>query len=334
MKKWAKKIIGLLLSVLFLWLALRQVDWERVPAVLSAVDWRLLPVLLVSYTLEHLFRAVRWRYILHPREVPLWRLYAGLLLGYLFNNLFPARAGEFIRSWYLKSRGHAGFSEAFGSVVMERLLDGICVVGFIAFAVTMFPVGQVIRSGGYTAVTFYGAVLLVILLLQFRRGWVDTVSDLLLWPFPDAWKRWVYGLRDSFIGGLGLVRHPWPLAVSVGLSLVSWGASLVTYYITIKMFTLPMGMSETLLLIAVLSLGAMIPSSPGMIGIYEYCCILVLTDLLGLTREVAVAYGLATHFLSYFYVLAVGIVVLTIENLHLADLETAAEQPVIETPAA
>jgi len=325
MKSLGKKIIGLLLSVLFLWLALRQVDWERVPVVLSSVDWRLLPVLFISYTLEHLTRTFRWRYILFPRQVPLSHLYAGLMLGNLFNNLFPARAGEFVRSWYLRRKQHAGFSEAFGSVVMERLLDGVCVVIFIAFAVTMFPVSAVVRSGGYSAAIFYGIVFIIILLLQFRRRWIDTISDFILSPFPHTWRDWIYRLRDSFIGGLSLVRHPRALIISVLMSLLAWSVSVASYYISTKMFGLPMGLNEALLLIAVLSLGAMIPSSPGMIGIYEYCCILVMTDMLSLPKEVAVAFGLATHFLSYVYVLVIGIAILAIEKLHLSDLETAAE---------
>ncbi|OQA06414.1 MAG: hypothetical protein BWY66_01871 [bacterium ADurb.Bin374] len=324
MKKTAKKIIGLLLSILFLWLALRKVDWERVPAVLSAADWRILPILFVSLTIEYLLRAVRWRYILHPRQIPFGHLYGGLVLGYLFNNLFPARAGEFVRAWYLGRKGHATFSEAFGSVVMERLLDGICVVAFIAFAVTNFPVSTAVRSGGYSAVMFYGVVLLGILLLQFRRNWIDPVSDALLSPLPTAWRDRIYRLRDSFIGGLSLVRHPKPLWIAIFLSIVSWVASVGTNYISMRMFNLPIGLDGSLLLIAVLSLGAMIPSSPAMIGIYEYCCIIVLTDMLGLPREVAVAFGLATHLLAYLYILAVGLAVLTIENLQLSDLESAA----------
>lgn len=334
MKKAAKKIIGLLLSILFLWLALRRVDWERVPAVLSAIDWRLLPVLVVSITIEYLMRALRWRYILHHREVPFGHLYAGLILGYLFNNLFPARAGEFVRAWYLCRKKHAGFSEAFGSVVMERLLDGICVVSFIAFAVTNFPVSVAVRSGGYTAVTFYGIVLIIILLLQFRRSWIDPVSDFFLSPFPTAWRDRIYSLRDSFIGGLSLVRNPRPLFIAILLSIISWGMSVGTNYICMRMFNLPVGLSGSLLLIAVLSLGAMIPSSPGMIGIYEYCCILVLCDMLGLPREVAVAFGLATHFFSYAYILIVGVVVLAVENLHLSDLESAADSENITPTAA
>lgn len=324
MKKTAKKIIGLVLSILFLWLALRKVDWERVPAVLSAVDWRILPILFVSISIEYLVRAVRWRYILHPRNVPFRHLYGGLVLGYMFNNIFPARAGEFIRAWYLSRKGHASISEAFGSVVMERLLDGICVVSFIAFAVTNFPVSTAVRSGGYTAVTFYGLVFLVILLLQFRRNWIDPVSDFILSPLPAAWRDRAYKLRDSFIGGLSLVRHPKPLWTAIILSILAWTVSVGSSYISIRMFQLPIGLDGTLLLIAVLSLGAMIPSSPGMIGIYEYCCIIALSDMLGLPREVAVAFGLATHFLTYIYILIVGLAALTLENLHLADLESAA----------
>jgi uncharacterized membrane protein YbhN (UPF0104 family) len=70
----------------------------------------------------------------------------------------------------------------------------------------------------------------------------------------------------------------------------------------------------------------MIPTSPGMIGIYEYCCVLALHEVLGQSEEVAVMFGLVSHTVGYFYVLIAGFIILGIENLSVHDLSHAREE--------
>jgi hypothetical protein len=178
---------------------------------------------------------------------------------------------------------------------------------------------------------FYALVLVAILVLQFKRELFERLTRRFFDFFPDSVSFRLHSSRDSFIDGLGLIAKPGLFFKALWYSIISWAFSVLTVFICLQMFKLEMGFAEAVLLICVLSIGSMIPTSPGMIGIYQFCCVLVLHGILGQTEEVAGLYGIISHSISYLYVLAIGFIVLTHENLKLADLNKArkkkAEQP-------
>lgn len=325
----SKRFWGLLISVVFLWLALRKVEWDKLPPILSTIDPWFVAAMVVSTLTEMVWRGWRWQLILAGRGIPFGMAYSGLILGYFFNNVLPARAGEFIRAGYLGRKGLVRSSEAFGSVVLERFVDGIVVITLILAAIRLFPVSPAIRQAGFSAMTFYGIVLAGILLLQFRRDWFTRITRFFLGFLPERFRERALSAQDAFIRGLDLVRQPARFLEVVVLSFAAWSNSLLTYYLSFRVFHLPFGLDAAVLLVAVLSLGAMIPSSPGMIGIFEWCCMVVLADMLGSSRELAASYGLFTHFLTYMVVLIIGMVILTRENLSMRELQ---EQSVTDTP--
>ena len=321
-----KKIIGILFSALFLWLALRKVDLTQIPALLSRARISYLPLILVSLTCEQLWRAARWKVLLRERVIPFFNLYAGIVICYLFNNLLPARAGEFARAFYLGRKELARTSEAFGSVVLERFLDGVFLVSILAYVVLRFELPGILETAISTAVLFYGTIFIIILLLQFRRQWVDRPLQFLIRPLPGHWQERILSVQGAFINGFALIRHPLPFVYSILLTYVSWGFSLLSTWLTCQMWALGIGLDEVILLMAVLSIGSMIPSSPGMIGIYQYCCVLVLADLLKVNRELAATFGLAAHLQSYLYVLVVGMGILGYERLSYQEISRSAEE--------
>lgn len=325
----SKKFWGILLSAFFLWLALRKVEWERLPPILTTVDPWFTALFLGNLTLEHLTRAWRWQLILKDRGVPFGSMYCGLLLGFFFNNVLPARAGEFIRAAYLGRKGIIPSSEAFGSIVLERMADGIAVVTLLVASLALFPLSPAIRQAGYSAMIFYLVVLAGILVLQFRKDWIVGMTGFILGFLPERYRERGVSVQESFIKGLDLVRDPARFLLVAAVSLLAWGLSTLSYFLCFKVFHITLGFDAAILLIAVLSLGAMIPSSPGMIGIFEYCCMLILADFFGLSKELAASYGLFVHFLGYLYVLVIGIVILTWENLSMQDLQ---EPPPVTGP--
>ena len=318
---WRKKLFSAGISFLFLWLALRQVNWGAIPGLLRQVRFEFLAFMLVTLTLEGLSRAYRWGVILGDRPIRFFHLYGGLMLGYLFNNIFPARAGEFARAVYLGRRTGIPSSEAFGSVVMERFLDGVVIMSFLGISVLLFDVGPMIRGAGISALIFYSAVFVFMALLQFRNHWFESILEFVLRPFPLNWQGKAHTIQKAFSEGFKLLRHPIRLFKTFFLSFVSWGLSLTTIYLCQKAMNLPFGLDVTILLITVLSLAAMIPSSPGMIGIFEYCCVLVLATLLGQTQEVAATFGLLLHVFGYLFSLIVGMGIIFWENVSFRELE-------------
>lgn len=328
-----KKIVGLLLSVLFLWLALRKVDLTQIPMLLPRARLSFLPLLLITYTCEQLWRAARWKMLLRERVIPFFNLYAGIVLCYLFNNLLPARAGEFARALYLGRKGLARTSEAFGSVVLERFLDGVFLVSLLGYVVWRFQMPAILEAAISSAVIFYAVIFLIILLLQFRRSWVDRPLQWVIKPLPQPWQERILSIQGSFISGFDLIRYPLPFFYALVLTYISWGFSILTLWLTCQMWVLGIDLDGVILLMAVLSVGSMIPSSPGMIGIYQYCCVLALSDLLKVNRELAATFALAAHLQSYLYILLVGMGVMAYEKMSYQELSRSAEENEAESPA-
>ena len=90
--------IGIGVSAVFAWLAVRNVSAGQVTRALSHVHWRwLVPataLLLVSIAM----RAVRWSVLFPAKHRPgAGPCFWALNIGYLANALLPFRAGELIR---------------------------------------------------------------------------------------------------------------------------------------------------------------------------------------------------------------------------------------------
>jgi len=317
----SKKFWGFLVSIFFLWLALRNLDLQTIPATLAKLEFSWLLLIAFTYTLEHLARAYRWRAILPGKPLKMKHAYFGIVLGYLFNNLLPARAGEFVRAYYLKKKDTAPASEVFGSVVFERFLDGIIIVTMIVFSLNFYPSTPLIRQASISAIVFYSVILFGILMLQFRRRLFENLTMRFFNLFPGKIARVLNHSRESFINGLGLIARPRLFFRAVMLSVLSWVLSVITVYVSLLMFNLNLGWPDAVLLICVLSIGAMLPASPGMIGIYEYCCVLALHGILGQPKDVAALFGLVSHSIGYFYVLIAGFIILAIEGLSLSELQ-------------
>lgn len=318
----SKKFWGIIASFLFLWLALKKVDLEQLPRIISTLKFRYLFLICISYAFEHITRAIRWQMILFNREMPLRTAYSGVILGYFFNNILPARAGEFLRAFYLKKKQIAPGSEAFGSVVFERFLDGIVLVAFIIFSLQNFKATPLVRQAGISAIIFYSGILIAILLLEFKRPLFDRISSFFFNLLPETISYRLHSVRDSFVDGLALISQPRVFFKALLMSFFTWGLSLFTLWLCLEMFSFGFGIMETMLLMSVIAVGSMIPSSPGMIGVYQFCCVITLNGILGLPVAESAAFGLVCHTVALLYVYIIGFTILAVEGIKFSEFSS------------
>ena len=111
---------SLVVSIVFLWLALRDVPLAEVAASISEADplWVILSFLSIIVALW--VRAIRWRGLLGYRIDFKQSLYI-IAVTFLLNQL-PLRAGEVARS-LLATRSGVPVVTAATSIIVERLLD-------------------------------------------------------------------------------------------------------------------------------------------------------------------------------------------------------------------
>jgi uncharacterized protein (TIRG00374 family) len=96
--------IGIVLTVVFIYLAFRKVDFSQMAhSYRSANYWYLFPTLFILFS-SHYLRALRWRYFLDPVvRLDMGSLFSSLMVGYAANVVMPAHLGEFIRAHMLRS---------------------------------------------------------------------------------------------------------------------------------------------------------------------------------------------------------------------------------------
>lgn len=88
-----------------------------------------LAAMAILSLLSHVVRAERWRMLLKPVgfDAKLSSSFLSLMVGYLINLIIP-RGGEISRSYNLYKLDRIPVVESFGTVVIERIVDLICLV--------------------------------------------------------------------------------------------------------------------------------------------------------------------------------------------------------------
>ena len=92
---------------------------------------------MVLSILSHVSRAIRWRILLQPLgfNPKLSNTFFAVMVGYLANFALP-RLGEVSRCGVLTKYEKIPFTEAFGTVIAERVIDLLCLI--IIFFATLF----------------------------------------------------------------------------------------------------------------------------------------------------------------------------------------------------
>jgi len=309
------------------------VDFALVGRTIADANWMLLVGLSVpSYLAIVFIRALRWRHLTDPiqpmQTLPLFRAVA---VGFMANNIFPLRMGEVVRSLFLSREVGAPPAAIFGTVVLERVIDTVMVIGLAAFVLN-------IHSGSDDGFLAHGAILLIPIALAPLVGLVclraapDRVIAIAAWllrPFPARLGEYLTGALGRFAEGLGALRGGIHLFWIAFHSLVVW-----LVFSTIPMLAgfwavgIDLGTPFETLVAAWITLAAVgmavaIPSAPGFFGTYHAACKLALEPF-GVAPEIAVALGTLLHAMFWVTLTALGLAVLRSRSTSLGEIEPAA----------
>jgi uncharacterized protein (TIRG00374 family) len=129
-----------------------------------------------------------------------------MLVGYLANNVLPARLGELVRSHYLGDREGISRSATLGTVVVERVVDTVVLVGIGAAAILVLNVRGVVVSAILVGVALAGllVVALAVALAAHRLPGASRIA-----AFLGRWPR-VKGIALRLRDGLRVAACPEP----------------------------------------------------------------------------------------------------------------------------
>lgn len=304
LKSW-RALLGILISAGFVFFALRGQDYGRIREALSSFNyWYVFPA-LVLYFLGVWARAFRWSVLLRP----LTRLTSRQVLpitvvGFMANNVLPLRTGELVRSFVISKRFGVRKTSALATIAVERLFDGLTMLGFMLAATTVVSFTSELRHIALLAFVLFTVALIGLFLLTLGGNLRDRLLQIVLGPLPTTVADRVERLAESFLSGLGVLKRKRDLAAVAGSSILAWLLEASMYYVIARGFGTEisdvLGVGETLLTTGVANLATLVPSSPGYVGPFEYGVQIVLNGALGVPKEIALSYAIVVHATLYF----------------------------------
>src|SRR5207253_9272207 len=177
-------LVGLVVTLGLLAWALHGVDAGALVGHLRRANpWLMLATITLA-TLTFPLRAIRWQLILRGTSgtrLPLGPLWHATAIGFMANNLLPVRAGEVARAYAARQALPVRFTTALASIAVERVFDGLLLVGLftVALVVPSFPrdamIGGVRLAGLATAgaAMFAGILLLALLVVHRPAAWIS-----------------------------------------------------------------------------------------------------------------------------------------------------------------
>jgi uncharacterized protein (TIRG00374 family) len=299
-------VVALLLAAVLLYFAFRGVDWSELLGTLGRARPGYLALVFCAFSTSMALRSLRWRILLGAeRWLPPLTVFWGTAVGYLGILFLPARAGELIRSGMIARQSGLGVGYVLATALTERVLDAVALV--LILAGVLATLGQVAewlvvvaRAGAVVAVLGLAGLLV---LPSFEGTAVWIVRRL---PLPPRRLEQLTGLLTQFLLGLRPIRSPTRALSFFGLTALIWLIDAIAVTTCAGALGLALGLPPALLTLSAIGLASAVPSTPGMVGIYQFVGVTVVTEF-GLSRAEALALVLTVQGMLYLMVIPWGL---------------------------
>ncbi len=283
--------LGIAISVAALAILLRSVDVGDALDVLRQADLAIVLLMVVSVVLDVAARGARWRALLASiRRLAYLRVLGYTFVGYLANNVLPARLGELVRSHALGEGEGMSRTTVLGTVVVERIVDTVIVVGLAAGSVVILDVSGIVATGVVLGAVFVGILVvgLVVAILSHRLPGAERVS-----AAAERFPR-ILDLARRLREGLAVVSRPGTVVAALGFSALAWTFSILTFVLGGRALGIDLSPVEGALLSSGVALATIVPSGPGYLGTFELTAVGIATQV-GVDADAAFAMALLVH---------------------------------------
>jgi hypothetical protein len=320
--------LGVVLSAFFLFLAFRNIDFDRLWLALRGANYLwLMPVVFVTW-LNIVIRSARWLQLLQPlKKVSFYNSFLATSLGFMALFLLPARIGEIIRPYFLGSKEDLSKSAAFGTVVVERLIDLLTILLILAIVLvtTEFaPEKEVYRSKLVTAgYIFFGVSFVIfsfLIFLKVRTEQALRFVSLVLSPLPHRISRKIIDVIEAFVQGIVLIKGLKDWGLFLIYTVFLWLTPVLGIMFVTLAFGLKLPFMAYIFVLVVLALGVSIPAAPGFIGTYHAAGLYALL-FFGINREEALSCVIVMHLSNSIPILLLGLFFLWREGISLKEIK-------------
>jgi uncharacterized protein (TIRG00374 family) len=148
-----------------------------------------------------------------------------------------------------------------------------------------------------------------------RRSSTAAVLRFLPERFGNAVKR----ITGAIVAGMRVLPNPRLVLAVFLVTVAMWFLPILSSYVMMRAFDLQLPFGAAVVVFIFIGFGTALPNVPGMIGPYQYACILAL-DLFGVPKSEALAYGLVLNAVQFLSIVGQGLVAWPLAGISVADL--------------
>ncbi|WP_338727692.1 flippase-like domain-containing protein [Haladaptatus sp. DJG-WS-42] len=336
---------GTVLTLVALVLMTQYLDFSQVITEMQGADPVLIGIAAVVYLVSWPLRGARYKDILDKLG---FREKTGFLTGAIFisqtgNLVFPARLGDGVRAYVVKTRRKVPYPSGFASLAVERVFDLLTITVlagsvFILLALTGFTSvdgftqaiaqisGERGQSGRYALYLagFVGAAAISVTALivasartdrNYIRSFITRISN-------DSYADYVAGVLERFAGDVQVVANDKRAFARVGASsLLIWTLDVLTAVLVFAAFGVDLPFTTLLAVgffaVSVGNLAKVLPLSPGGVGLYEGAFSLLVVALLPVSWELALGAAIVDHAVKNIVTVIGGVASMLLLNVSL-----------------
>jgi len=266
---------------------------------ISSASLPLLAAIVPVSLLSHWFRATRWcRFIGKP--LPRSYAFSSVMIGYAVNAVIP-RGGEIARIVNMNRTTHAPYPSLFATLIAERILDVVVLVGFLGFSLILD--GQRIRETfptvarlGPSVVALAAGGLILMILLGFSGEFFSRVAGRVAGSLHEGFGKRLEVFARQGAEGFSLVRRPLPALLAAVETAAIWALYWLCFALGLSAFGLldGIGYQGATVTFTLTSFSMMVPSQ-GAIGVFHTFGQKALSQLYQVDVDQALAWATVVH---------------------------------------
>jgi uncharacterized protein (TIRG00374 family) len=304
---------GFVVSAVFIAVTIGSVDVAQVIDSIGDMRPELVMAAVLVAIAEVTVRSVRWRWLLAPvASVSISASFMFICIGHFANTFLPLRLGDVARAYLAGTRFRADRLTVFGTVVVERILDGGLLLGVVlaatvaGLAIAGLPGAAVIVFAGA------GAAFLVSTALLYR--------PILRWLSPRAPR--LHDYVKALAGSLASVRARRSLSLIVLATVLSLLGAAAILELVLYAAGVSVPLWAAAITISAMTLSTAIPAAPAAIGTYEFAGTALLMAF-GVSPHAALAAVIIVHLVATLPPAVVGLAAILVLHVDVLSLRNA-----------
>ncbi len=319
---WFRLVIGTSISLVFLYLALKDVPLGDVAQSLARANYMWVALAVAVVVLGSYLRAVRWMRLYYPMDKGLraWQMWGISLIGQMLNIILPWRVGEIARIALAGEIEKRSKTQTLATLGIEKIFDTLMLLA-ILIAIPFFMALPNWLEESRAGLTITALILIMTALaLLISRNWLLVIIGKIPYLQGRLFER-----AQLALSSLDVLKR-WDVHLELqALSALVWFLGGLTNYLILLALNLPLALISAFVLLAVLQVGGFVPSSPGRVGVFQYLCILALA-LFGVDKSTGLTYGILLYLVAYGPPMILGVLFLWWDGINLRRISAETVQ--------